>query len=134
MQLVKDGYYLFDDPDQVNLTSLKRLLEKSYWAKDRSIDTIKTTIKNSLCFSVYKGGRQIAFARVVTDYATFGYIADLIVEDQHRAKGIGKWLMEVIVKDERFKDKLLMLATNDAHTLYEKYGFKNNHKLMSTHL
>ena len=132
MQINKDSYYISDDPEKVNIASLKRLLSKSYWAENRSIDVIKITVTNSVCFSVYKGDDQIAFARVVTDYATFGYIADVIVADEYRGNGIGKWLMDVIVNDERWKGKLLMLATDDDHSLYEQYGFKKNAKLMST--
>ena len=132
MQLTKEDYSMSDDASMVDIDSLKRLLSTSYWAPNRSIDVIKTTIKNSVCFSVHKDNEQVAFARVVTDYATFGYIADVIVDDKHKGNGIGKWLMDVLVNDERWKGKLLMLATDDAHSLYARHGFKNNDKLMST--
>jgi len=132
MKIVKGEYSLTDDPDKVDITSLQRLLSTSYWASNRSIDVIKTTIKNSVCFSLFVNNKQIGFARVVTDYATFGYIADVIVDDGHKGMGLGMWLMETITNDKRWKGKLLMLATDDAHSLYEKYGFLNSHKLMST--
>lgn len=131
MRITKNNFHITDDPNQVNLDILKRLLEASYWAPDRSLDVIKTSLKNSVCFSVYKSDEQIGFARVVTDYATFGYIADVIVDNEHKGNGIGTWLMDTVINDERWKGKLLMLATDDAHTLYEKFGFKNSTKLMS---
>lgn len=132
MHIIKDDYYISDDPGDVNIAALKQLLSTSYWASDRSTDVIKRTIKNSICFSVHTGNEQIAFARVVTDYATFGYIADVIVDGNHKGIGIGKWLLEVVVNDVRLKGKLLMLATDDAHALYKKYGFQRDDKLMST--
>ncbi|QYK02060.1 GNAT family N-acetyltransferase [Shewanella psychrotolerans] len=132
MQLDNGEYYITDDSERVNIETLKILLESSYWASTRSIDVIKTTIDNSVCFSVYKAKEQIGFGRVVTDYATFGYIADVIIDTEHKGNGIGKWLMDVIVNDERWKGKFLMLATDDAHSLYKKYGFQGSTKLMST--
>lgn len=132
MHIIKGNYQISDDPDDVDIASLKHILSASYWASDRSIDVIKKTIENSICFSVHTENEQIAFARVVTDYATFGYIADVIVDGDHKGNGIGKWLLDVVVNDVRLKGKLLILATDDAHTLYEKYGFQRNDKLMST--
>ena len=132
MHIIRGNYHISDDPDDVDIASLKHMLSASYWAADRSIDVIKKTIENSICFSVHTGNEQVAFARVVTDYATFGYIADVIVVGDHKGNGIGKWLLDIVVNDVRLKGKLLMLATDDAHTLYEKYGFQRNDKLMST--
>ncbi|WP_245597707.1 GNAT family N-acetyltransferase [Psychromonas aquimarina] len=111
---------------------MKSLLEQSYWADKRDIETINKSIEHSNCFSVYKGTIQIAFARVVTDYCTFAYLADVIVDQHYRKLGIGKWLVDTAVNDPRWPVELFMLATDDAHTLYEKYGFHLSDKLMAT--
>jgi N-acetylglutamate synthase-like GNAT family acetyltransferase len=100
------------------------LSEESYWAKGRSLETVQTTIANSLCFGVYEDGGQIAFARVVTDYATFGYLADVFVDPARRGQGVSKKLMEAILSHSDVKDlQLIMLRTQDAHALYAQFGF-----------
>jgi len=109
---------------------VKELLSKTYWAEKRPLDVIKKSIEHSVCFSLYKQGQQIGFARIVTDYSTFGYLADAIIAEEHRGLGLGKWFVQKIINDERWCDILLILATKDAHGLYEKYGFKNSEKLM----
>lgn len=101
------------------------LSKESYWAQNIPIETVKNAIKGSLCFAAYKDGKQIAFARVITDEATFGYLADVFVLESHRGKGISKELMKFIMSYPTLKKlRRFMLATKDAHSLYEKYGFK----------
>lgn len=126
----KENFTIFDDSKHVDLERVKALLSTSYWAADRNIDVISTSVKHSECFSLYDNDRQIGFARVVTDYSTFGYIADVIIDTNYRGKGLGKWLVDTVVNDARWKNKFLMLATNDAHSLYQKHGFKQSDKLM----
>lgn len=130
MQYTNENYYIFDDIERVNLPKVKELLAISYWASERTIDVIETSVKHSECFSLYDGKNQIGFARVVTDYSTFGYIADVIVAPNYKGQGLGKWLVETVVNDPRWKGKFLLLATDDAHGLYQKYGFKQSPKLM----
>lgn len=97
---------------------------ESYWAKGRSIDTIDKTIANSLCFGAYEKGQQIAFARVITDYAVFGYLSDVFVDPAHRGRGVSKGLMEAILAHPDIKDlQLIMLRTEDAPGLYAQFGF-----------
>ncbi|WP_231665472.1 MULTISPECIES: GNAT family N-acetyltransferase [unclassified Pseudoalteromonas] len=114
----------------VNFIKVQELLSASYWASERSIDVIQKSVEHSECFSLYNGEIQIGFARVVTDYSTFGYIADVIIDSNYRGQGLGKWLVETVINDPRWKDKFLLLATDDAHNLYQKYGFKQSPKLM----
>ena len=128
---IKDDFYISTSVNDVDIIRVKALLSISYWAADRAIEDIKLSIKHSACFSIYKGDLQVGFARVVTDYSTFGYLADVIIDPKCRGLGLGKYLVEFIVNDIRWSKKLLMLATNDAHNLYEKYGFKQSTKLMS---
>lgn len=102
------------------------LTEESYWAKTRTLEQTRTAIEHSLCFGVYQGERQIGFARVVTDQATFAYVGDVFVLDEFRGQGIGKRLMDVIVADPRLQGlRRWVLATRDAHGLYEQFEFSS---------
>ena len=130
MKIIKDDYYISDESSDVNITSVKKLLSKTYWAEKRSLECIKKSIKHSVCFSLFKKDQQIGFARIVTDYSTCAYLADVIIMKEHRGEGLGKWFIETIVNDERWRDTLIMLGTKDAHKLYKKYGFKNSESLM----
>ena len=100
------------------------LSQESYWAQNRTMEQTLTAIKNSLPFGVYTGENQIGFARVVTDYATFAYLGDVYILEEFRGRGLSKWLMEVIVGHPELQGfRRWVLATRDAHTLYEKFGF-----------
>jgi len=102
----------------------KFLSEESYWAQNRTREQTETAIKNSLPFGVYKGENQIGFARVVTDYATFAYLGDVYILEEFRGQGLSLWLMETIVNHPDLQGfRRWVLATRDAHTLYEKFGF-----------
>jgi len=101
------------------------LSRESYWSKNIPLRLVEQSINASFCFGVYKNKKQIAFARVITDFATFGYLADVFVTEEFRRQGISKQLMEFIMNCEALKDlRSFMLATLDAHGLYEKFGFK----------
>ena len=102
----------------------KYLSEESYWARERTKEQTITAIQNSLPFGVYKGKNQIGFARVVTDFATFAYLGDVFILEDFRGKGLSKWLMDVIISHPDLQGfRRWILATQDAHTLYEKFGF-----------
>ena len=103
------------------------LSESSYWAQGRSREIVERSIANSLAFGVYKGEYEepAGFARVVTDYATFGWLADVFILEHHRGQKLGEWLVETVVTHPQLLDlPRLTLATRDAHGLYSKYGFK----------
>jgi len=102
----------------------KYLREESYWAKERTLEQTETAIKNSLPFGVYKGENLIGFARVVTDYATFAYLGDVFVLPEFQGAGIGKFLMKTILEHPDLQNfRRWILATKDAHGLYEQFGF-----------
>jgi GNAT superfamily N-acetyltransferase len=102
----------------------KFLSEESYWAKERTREQTVTAIKNSLPFGVYKGEDLVGFARVVTDYATFAYLGDVYILEEFRGLGLSKWLIETIINHPDLQGfRRWILATKDAHTLYEKFGF-----------
>ena len=113
------------DPNRLQTDAIHKFLsEESYWANKRTKEQTERAIKNSLPFGVYKGENQIGFARVVTDYATFAYLGDVYILNEFRGQGLSKWLMETIVGHPDLQGfRRWVLATKDAHTLYEKYGF-----------
>ena len=99
-------------------------LKESYWAAGVPEDFVRRSIKNSLCFGVYRDAEQVGFARVITDRATFAYLADVFVLEEHQRRGIGKWLVETILSHPDLQGlRRWMLATRDAHELYRSYGF-----------
>ena len=129
-------YKISTDRNKLDITAIHDFLtNRSYWAKGRSFETVKRSVDNSLCFGMYDSqDRLIGFARVVTDYAIFGYIMDVFILEDFRNQGLGKKLMDYIMQHPDLRGlQRIMLATKDAHGLYEKYGFKlteSNDKLM----
>lgn len=112
-----------DDKSKFPVNKAIELLHKSYWAAERPPETIKKSIENSIVFGAYEKDRVVGMARVITDFATTFYIADVIVDEKYRGKGIGKKLISTIVSDKRFSSLLGLLVTKDAHGLYEHFGF-----------
>jgi GNAT superfamily N-acetyltransferase len=100
------------------------LANTSYWAKGRSFEVVQRSIENSLNFGVFQGDEQVGFARVVTDYATFAWLADVFIVQEYRGQGLGVWLIEVITSHPRLQGfRRWILATRDAHELYRQFGF-----------
>ena len=121
----REGYVLTTDPGRVDVDRVHGWLSgESYWAKGRERSVVELSIAGSRPYSVLAGDRQAAFARAVTDAATFAWICDVFVDEQHRGRGLGTWLVESIVADlaadgvQRF-----VLATRDAHEVYRRCGF-----------
>jgi GNAT superfamily N-acetyltransferase len=120
-----NNYLISTHKGKLKLYEIHKFLTDSYWSKGITIDKVKKSIDNSLCFGVYHEMKQVGFARVVTDYSLFGYLADVFIIEEYRGRGLSKWLMECIVNHPDLKDlRSWMLATKDAHKLYEKFGFK----------
>ena len=119
-----DAYPISTDKARLDLAFVHGYLsEQSYWAKGRSLDVVRRSIANSLCFGVYHETGQVGFARVVTDGATFGWLCDVFIIDGHRGHGLGKRLVTRIVTDPEVASlQRLLLGTRDAHTLYATYG------------
>lgn len=102
----------------------KFLVEDSYWAGNRTAEQTRRAIENSLCFGVYAKGRQIGFARVVSDFSTFAYIGDVFILEEFRGRGLSKKLMEAMLAHPDLQNlRRWILATKDAHGLYEQFGF-----------
>jgi N-acetylglutamate synthase-like GNAT family acetyltransferase len=120
-------YKISTDKNKLDIKAIHDFLaNRSYWAKERSLDTVKRSVDNSLCFGMYDAqDRLVGFARVVTDYAIFAYIMDVFILEDFRNQGLGKKLMDYIMQYPDLQElQRIMLATKDAHGLYEKYGFK----------
>jgi GNAT superfamily N-acetyltransferase len=99
------------------------LRDSSYWAQDRPLAIVRKSIEHSLCFGVYGGDRQVGFARVVTDYATFAWLCDVFISEEVQGQGLGKWLIETVVDHPELQGaQVFILATRDAHELYRRYG------------
>lgn len=117
-------YFISADKCLLCLEDIIAMLNKSYWAPDRSREAHITSIENSICFGVYDGKKQIGFARIITDYATQAYLADVIIDENYRGQGIGKALVGFIMEYQPLqKVKSWSLLTKDAQTLYEKFGY-----------
>jgi GNAT superfamily N-acetyltransferase len=122
-----DGYVISTDRTRLDVAAIHDYLcNRSYWGKGRTIELVRKSIDHSLCYGIYDKQDQMAgFARVVSDFTVFAYLLDLFILEGHRKRGLGKDLVNRIVNDPVFKDiKFWRLDTKDAHTLYEKYGFR----------
>lgn len=120
----REGYSITTDTTFFNLEYIHNFLTHSYWAAGIPIETVQRSIENSLCFGVFHLGRQIGFARMITDKATFAYLADVFIDEAYRGRGLSKWLMEEILSHPELQGlRRMMLATRDAHGLYAQYGF-----------
>lgn len=121
----RSGYRISTDPAELDREAIWGFLTTSYWSPGIARETVERSIDNSLPFAVLADDGALAgFARVVTDTTRFGWIADVFVLPEHRGRGLGVWLVEAIVADPRLANLRLMLATRDAHTLYERFGFR----------
>ncbi|WNQ09924.1 GNAT family N-acetyltransferase [Paenibacillus aurantius] len=131
MEKTWGDYVISTDKGRLDLEVIPGFLGRSYWAAHRPEETIRKSIEASLCYGVYEGSRQVAFARVVTDGATMYWLCDVYVAEEYRGKGIGKRLVEAVVADDRLAGLSGFLGTKDAHGLYEAYGFRSDpEKLM----
>jgi len=113
------------DPELISVDRVHEFLSRSYWSPGVGREVVERSIRHSLCFGLYREEEQIGFGRVVTDYASFGYVADVYVLEEWRGRGLGKWLIECIVAHPDLQSlRRLLLATRDAHELYRKAGFQ----------
>jgi N-acetylglutamate synthase-like GNAT family acetyltransferase len=130
-----DGYKISEDLSEIDLKAVHGYLSNAYWSKGIPFEKMYEALQNSLCFGILTESRsQIGFARMITDKATFAYLADVFILQDHRGKGLSKWLMEAILSHRDLQGlRRMMLATKDAHGLYKKFGFEaleNPEKLM----
>ena len=125
MKVAKDKFEIDTEKSRLQFDAIQKFLsEEAYWAKTRTPEQTQTAIENSVCFGLYHNDRQIGFARVISDMATFAYIGDVFVLQEFRGRGLSKWLMETIIAHSDLQGlRRWLLATHDAHGLYRQFGF-----------
>lgn len=133
----KADFEVSTDPARIQAEMVHEFLANSYWAKGIPMTTLRRSIENSICFGLYFSSQQIGFARVISDCATFAYLADVFILPAYRGRGLSKWLMECILAHPDLQGlRRWILVTRDAHRLYVNYGFttmKNPQRWMEIH-
>jgi GNAT superfamily N-acetyltransferase len=133
----RGDYVLSDDPARIDLDAVHGFLKRSYWAAEIPREVVARSIAGSVAFGLFHQGAQVGFARVVTDKATFAYLADVFIDPAHRGQGLSKWMMETILAHPELQGlRRWLLATHDAHGLYRQFGFqelKNPERYMTIH-
>jgi N-acetylglutamate synthase-like GNAT family acetyltransferase len=124
----RDGFHISTDPAELDVAALHAYLSRSYWAQGIPREVVERSVRHSLCFGLYEekewSKRQVGFARVVSDRATFAYLGDVYVLEDYRGRGLSKWLMECIRTHPELQGlRRWSLATRDAHGLYGRFGF-----------
>ena len=123
------GCHVTTDPRKIDRQLVHGFLAASYWSKGIPREVFDRSIENAICFSLFDGSAQVGFARVVTDRATFAYLADVFVLESHRGRGLAKLIMEAVVAHPDLQGlRRWVLATRDAHGLYARYGFTPLHQ------
>ncbi len=119
------GYEISSDPERLDIDAMHAYLTRSYWSPGISRAVVERAARNSLCFGVYEhAGGQVGLSRVVTDHATFAYLCDVYVLEQHRGRGLSKAMMRAVMAHPAIaRARRVMLATRDAHGLYRQFGF-----------
>lgn len=123
MQWQRDDYSLTDETSRLDLAAVVTLLRSTYWASERPVEITERSLRHSLNFGLFQGAEQVGFARVVTDRATVGYLCDVVIADQHRGKGVGKWLIACILEHPELRGCRIDLFTKDAQEFYRDFGF-----------
>lgn len=124
LNYTKENFTISTDKSKLDLDVIQHTLDNTYWAKGINKETIQKSIDNCLSYGIYEEGKQIGFARIITDYTTFAYLSDVFVIPSHQKLGLSKWLMECILNHPELQDlRRFVLVTLDAHSLYEQFGF-----------
>ena len=124
MQWTEGAYTITTDSQKIDVAAVHNFLKTSYWAENIPYDVVQKSIAGSLCFGVFYNQQQVGFACVITDSATFAYLADVFILEDFRGRGISRWLLETILAHPQLQGlRRFLLATRDAHGLYKKFGF-----------
>lgn len=122
----KGEFTITTDITKMDVAIIQGYLSRSYWAREIPKEVVEKCMQGSMCFAVLHGSSQVGFARVITDKATFGYLADVFILEEYRGKGLSKWLMEIIMAHPDLQNfRRFLLATRDAHGLYRQFGFSD---------
>ena len=125
IEAVRGEYTVSTDRSRIDVAAVHAFLSQSYWSPSIPVDVIRRGIAGSICFGIYHSREQVGFARVITDQATYAYLADVYVLEGHRGRGLAKWMMEVIMAHPSLQGlRRFSLSTRDAHSLYRQFGFE----------
>ena len=120
----RDPFTISTDPTRLDVDAIAAMLSRSYWANTRPREKLERALAHSLVFGLYDGSRQIGLARIISDFAIFAYLCDLIIHEDYRGQGLGKWLLESIHSYPDLQGlRRWTLVTRDAHGLYTQFGW-----------
>lgn len=120
----KNEYTISDDKEQINYPFVIKSLNSTYWADERPASLIEKSFENSVVLTLSHKEKQVGFARIVSDYSCFAWLCDVYIDPSVRGKGLGKFLMSCVKEHPSTNVRMTILATKDAHGLYEQYGFE----------
>lgn len=128
----KGAFTLSDDTLTHQIDAIHALLQTTYWAASRPLDIVQQIVEHSHCFALWHGDNLIGFVRVITDYATTSWIADMVIREDYQGQQLGQWMLACVMHHPRLKATQFALQTKDAHRFYQKMGFEQRLSLMST--
>lgn len=126
MHWKRENFIVSDDMNLLDIHKIHEMLKTTYWAAERTISQIEISLKNSLSLGLFDRSVQVGFARAVTDFSTFSWICDVIIHQDYRNQGLGKWIVQCIVEHPDISSTRMILATKDAQTLYQQFGFSRH--------
>lgn len=125
LEVTRGEYVVSTDRSRIDVSLVHAFLTESYWSPGIPEDVVRRAIAGAMCFGIYRGTEQVGFARVITDRATFAYLADVFVVEAHRGRGLAKVMMEAIMSHPELQGlRRFSLSTRDAHGLYAQFGFR----------
>jgi GNAT superfamily N-acetyltransferase len=124
VEVTRGEYVISTDRSRIDVAAVHAFLSQTYWSPGIPQEVIRRAIAGAICFGIYHGRAQVGFARVITDRATYAYLSDVYVLEEHRGRGLAKWMMETIVSHPALQGlRRFSLSTRDAHALYAQFGF-----------
>ena len=123
MRWDNDEFWMTDEIQWLDVAAITRWLQSTYWAAQRTRETIELSLRHSLNFGMFQGQEPMGFARVISDYATHGYLCDVFIAPEYRRRGLGKWMLQTIFEHPRLQGVRMDLFTKDAQDFYRQLGF-----------
>lgn len=125
VEKTRENFTISTDSSRLDVDAIADMLARSYWANKRTREQLERALRHSLTFGLYSGERQVGLARVVSDFSIFAYLCDVIVHEEYRGRGLGKWLMETVHNHPDLKNlRRWTLVTRDAHDFYRQFGWE----------
>lgn len=128
----RDSYLITNDRHSTAIKDTFELLQSTYWAHRRPLETVEKILEHSLCFFLIQESTQIGFARVITDYASTSWLADVVIAENSQNQGLGNWMMDCVLHHPDIRHTQFVLQTGSAHEFYQRLGFRPHESLLST--